>query len=66
MEGNSNQVGLGTQINRTDLLIDMFHLPVRRRQRCQVRHGNLLEIEEARPADFSYFRRRSCYQKEFH
>ena len=54
------------EVDRADFFIDMLHLPAGRGQRSQVGHGDLLEIKEARPADFVDFGRGSGDEKEFH
>ena len=55
VEGNADQVCLNVKIHRADLFIYMFHLPIGRGESRQVGHGDLLKIEETRPANLVNF-----------
>ena len=57
MKGDPYQVNIRGKIHRANLFIHMAHLPAFRNQRCQVRHGDLLEVQETRPADLADLRR---------
>ncbi len=50
VEGDGNQIGSGCEIDRFYGLIDVEYVPMRGNEGCQIRHGDLLEIENARTA----------------
>ena len=46
VEGNRHQVCWHTEIDRPDYLIDMEHSPMRRYEGGQIRHGDLLKVQD--------------------
>jgi len=65
VEGDADQVGPGERVRRADFFVDMLHLPVRRGERGQVGHGDLLEVEKSRAADALDFGRRHGDKQQF-
>src|ERR1039458_10111263 len=47
MKGNCDQVGLHFEIDWFHCLINMQHCPMRRNESGQIRHGDLLKVEDA-------------------
>ncbi len=50
VEGDADEIRFARHVDRRHLFVDVPHGPLRRRERGQIRHGDLLEIQHARPA----------------
>ena len=63
MKGDADDIGLIRPIDGLGLFIDVSYLPIRGNSSGQIRHGYLLEIQEARPPRSSNFIR-GCRNEE--
>ena len=64
VEGDRHQIRWRLEIDRPHRLIDMEHRPVGRREGGQIRHGDLLEVQDPRPPHPPDLRRGSRDQKK--
>ena len=53
MESQSYDIRFEVPIDLPHLFIDVHHLPMRRDPGSQIRHGDLLEVENSRPSNLS-------------
>ncbi len=67
VEDDLTHVGFDTQVDSHGLLVNVNHLPVGRRPGGQIRHGDLLEVQNPRaPHPPNFWRRCSDQKKLWH
>jgi hypothetical protein len=64
MKSNSNDIRGNVPVDFFGFLINVNHIPTPGNSGGQIRHRNLLKVENPRPSHFPNFRRRGCYQQE--
>ncbi len=65
VKGDADDIRLIRPVDVFGLFIDMRHLPTGRNLGCQIRHGDLLEIQEPRSSHFADFIGGSSNQEKF-
>jgi len=61
---NSNHVCVNGPVNFFSLFINVNHIPTGRNSGGQIRHSDLLKVEDPRPPHSPKFWRRGCYQHQ--